>query len=237
MEGYDMMSESTFGSNGDSTIRPENLCSSTIEFEQVGKCTIDNTEFQNEAYCIELLHLATLQGDQDAWKKVQELLNRTVRGWVVQHPRRAEACRLDSEEYYANQAFATFYLLAIRQQIDFSQFSTALHHLKACLNSAILNKLRALSQPQTSTMHASGDSVKLARACSTDNVIIWKILQASFPSVSDQRLAFLLFHCGLSPKKIVKTYPQEFNDVCEISRLRHSMFELLSNYCDHSDEH
>ena len=230
------MSDLSFISSIDRVTVSDELYSSTIGIDQVGKCTRDNAGFQNEDYCIELLHRATVQDDQDAWKIVQELLNRTVRGWIAQHPRRAEACRLDSEENYADQAFATFYLLTVGQQIEFSQFSIALHHLKVCLNSAILDKLRAFSQPQAISLPASGDSDTLAKGRSADNVIIWKILKESFPSATDQRLAFLLFHCGLSPKKIVNTYPHEFSDVSEISHLRHSMFERLLHYFDHTDD-
>jgi hypothetical protein len=36
----------------------------------------------------------------------------------------------------------------------------------------------------------------------------------------------------LSPKKIVNTYPQEFQDMREISRLRHSILEHLLHHVD-----
>jgi hypothetical protein len=50
----------------------------------------------------------------------------------------------------------------------------------------------------------------------------------------EQRVAYLLFHCGLGPKDIVRIFPEEFNDVREISLLRCSIIERL---LDDVDQH
>jgi hypothetical protein len=50
------------------------------------------------------------------------------------------------------------------------------------------------------------------------------------PLLSDareQRLAYLLFHCGLKPEEIVHFYPHDFSDVREISSLRHNIIEQV----------
>jgi acetone carboxylase gamma subunit len=48
--------------------------------------------------------------------------------------------------------------------------------------------------------------------------------------VREQRLLYLLFHCGFSPKEIVCTCPHEFNDLQEVYRLRQDIVvRLLSN--------
>jgi len=43
----------------------------------------------------------------------------------------------------------------------------------------------------------------------------------------EQRLVFLLFQCGLSPREIVRCYPQEWSDIQEIYRLRHAILERM----------
>jgi hypothetical protein len=230
------MLEHTFDSNSDSTIRPENICSSNLEVDQIIKLRVEGAAIQHETYCIELLRRVTLHSDQDAWKIVQDLLSVTVRGWISQHPRREEACSLESEESFVAEAFARFYVLIIHQQVEFSQLSTALQYLKLSLNSAILNRLRAFSRPPANSMLAPGDISEQVVAESIDTVIVLKILQETFPNAREQRLAYLLFHCGLSPKKIVNTYPQEFQDVQEISRLRHTFFERLLHHLDLPDD-
>jgi hypothetical protein len=222
-----MMSEFTSSSDSDKANLSDNLCSSTVEVDQLSKGRVAGATIQNETYCVEQLRLITLHSDQDAMKIVQELLSETVRWWISQHPRRAEACSLESEENYITDAFARFYLLIINQQLEFSQLSCALQHLKASLNSAILHRLRAFSRPQSIALTKPDGTSKQKVVGSTDTIIVWKILKETFPNAREQRIAYLLFHCGLSPKKIVYTYPQEFQDVQEIFHLRHSIFELL----------
>src|SRR5204862_7956222 len=47
------------------------------------------------------------------------------------------------------------------------------------------------------------------------NADIWGTLQKVVPEMREQRLAFLLFNCGLKPREIVSHCPQEFCDVQE----------------------
>ena len=60
---------------------------------------------------------------------------------------------------------------------------------------------------------------------------VWENIRSLLPNEREQQLAYLLFHCGLGPREIVRLRPQEWSDVCEIYRLRRNIFEqLLSNY-------
>jgi hypothetical protein len=228
-----MMPEFTSSSDSDKDNLSDNLCSSTGEVDQLAKA---DAPIQNETYCIEQLRRITLHSDQDAMKIVQELLSETVRRWISQHPRGAEACSLENEENYITDAFNRFFLLIARQHLEFSQLSSALPHLKASLNSAIFNRLRALSRLRPQALSASDGTSKQKVVEPTDTLIVWKILKESFPNAREQRIAYLLFHCGLSPKKIVYTYPQEFQDVQEIFHLRRSVFELLLSRLNQLDD-
>ena len=58
---------------------------------------------------------------------------------------------------------------------------------------------------------------------------VWERLQKDLLNVREQRLAYLLFHCGLKPREIIHHCSQEFYDVYEINRLRlYIMKRLLS---------
>ena len=59
---------------------------------------------------------------------------------------------------------------------------------------------------------------------------IWGTLQMVLPDVREQRLAFLLFNCGLKPREIVSHCPQEFCDVQEVYRLRRNIMEQFLHY-------
>jgi hypothetical protein len=56
---------------------------------------------------------------------------------------------------------------------------------------------------------------------------VWNTLKTILPNPSEQRVAYLLFHCGLKPREIVRFCPQEFSDVQEIYRLRYNIMERL----------
>jgi len=45
------------------------------------------------------------------------------------------------------------------------------------------------------------------------------------PSAREQRVAYLLFHCGLQPEDIVRLYPQELGEGQDISRVRCPIIE------------
>ena len=61
---------------------------------------------------------------------------------------------------------------------------------------------------------------------------LWEILQTMLPGQREQRLASLLYHCGLKPREIVRFCPQEWSDVQEIYHLRRSILERLMHNVD-----
>ena len=69
---------------------------------------------------------------------------------------------------------------------------------------------------------SNGGEEQCARRQSADR---WGSLQRVIPDVREQRLAFLLFNCGLKPREIVSHCPQEFCDVQEVYRLRRNIME------------
>ena len=58
------------------------------------------------------------------------------------------------------------------------------------------------------------------------------MIQRLLPDRGDQRLAYLLFHCGLKPREIVRFCPQEFHSVQEIYRRRLTIVERLARLAD-----
>jgi hypothetical protein len=171
-----------------------------------------------------LLFRAILQGDQDAWKAVQQCLSETVRGWLDHHPKREAACRLDGEDIYISQAFARFHQAAVLQQIEFSRLPSALQYLRVSLNSALLDALRASSRPLATFLPKREPCNSVM---SIKGGEVWEILEKMPLDNRERRLAYLFFNCGLRPKDIVHTFPEEFYDVREISLLRCTIIERL----------
>ena len=63
---------------------------------------------------------------------------------------------------------------------------------------------------------------------------VWEMLDKMRLSDREQRVAYLLFHCGLGPKDIVRIFPEEFHDVREISLLRCT---IIGRLLDDVDQH
>jgi hypothetical protein len=187
-----------------------------------------------DAYGLELLRRAMVLGNQAAWEGVQHCFGEIVRDWLHGHPRREAACRLENEEHYVAQVFKRFWrATASNQRVEFKTLAAALQYLRASLNGAILETLRAYTWPSEVPLPEPAEPVKAqVEDDSTDNREVWDILQTILPNEREQRLAYLLFHCGLGPREIVRFYPQEWNDVQEIYRLRRIIMEGLLRNAD-----
>jgi hypothetical protein len=185
-------------------------------------------EPRTDMYGVELFRRATMQDNQEAWASVQHCFGGMVRGWLRCHPSREAACRLESEEHYVALAFESFWqATASHQRVEFSQLSAALQYLRASLYGAILDTLRIYARPRGVSLPEPGEAGEPRVEDSTDSCEVWDILKTILSNSLEQRLAYLLFHCGLKPREIMHFCPQEFSDVQEIYRLRCNIVEQL----------
>jgi hypothetical protein len=188
-----------------------------MEYEEQGQ----------KASALELLHQALVQGNQDAWAELQQCLGETMRNWVRTHPSKEAAWSFESEEHYVALAFEQFRQAAIEGQAAFNTLAEALVYLRASLHGAILETLRASSRPGAFSLtepEAKGAPNVEDHPTSLE---VWGWLQARLSSERERRLAYLLYHCGLSPREIVRCCPQEWSDVQEVARLRRTILERL----------
>jgi hypothetical protein len=183
-------------------------------------------EPSNEVYGLELLHRATIQGNHDAWAGLQQCLSELVRTWLYGHPRREAALRWESEESYVGLAFERFWQATTQQQVAFSTLAGALSYLRASLNGALLDTLRAYNR-QEIPLPEPGAPGEPSVEDHTDSGELWEILQRVLPSEREQRLAYLLYHCNLKAREIVRFCQQEWPDVQEIYRLRRNILQRL----------
>ena len=78
----------------------------------------------------------------------------------------------------------------------------------------------------------TGEARELQAEDTTDRSEVWEVLQTMLSDEREKRLAYLLFHCGLKPREIVRFCPQEFSDIQEIYRMRRSIMERLLRNAD-----
>ncbi len=66
-------------------------------------------------------------------------------------------------------------------------------------------------------------------------VICSERIRGMLPTPREQRVAYLLFHCGLQPEDIVRLYPQEVGERQDISRVRRTVIgRLLASGITHA---
>jgi hypothetical protein len=181
-------------------------------------------ETQDIPYCLELFHRARVQHDDLALEALRQCFSEFVRDWISRHPQKEVVCRFESEEYYAALTFERFWQAVIhRQELEFGTFTAALAYLQASLNGVILDTLRTYSQSSTVAFVETDDAGEPVVENDEHGDALWEIIQRMLPNEREQRVAYLLFHCGLQPGEIVRGNPQEFSDMQEVARVRRTI--------------
>jgi hypothetical protein len=170
---------------------------------------------------LELWRRVKTHGDLQAWAAFQHCLEETVLIWFHDHPGSQAAHRLHSERHFVTLAFEGLWHIVMQRQMACETLSEVLVYLRASLNGAILQTLRVSSWPGAiSCPWSDGQD-------SPDKSEVWDRLQALLSNERERRLAYLLYHCGLSPAEIVRGSPQEWSDVHQVARLRRNIFLRL----------
>ena len=181
----------------------------------------------NEAYDLELVRRIITEGDQQARIELEQRWHEILLGWLRSHPGREVACRWESEEYHIAMAFERFWQAAVEGQVTCQALAEVLTYLRASLHGIILQTLRTNARPGFSWRPRPGEPGKPDMNDHADAGEIWARLQAMLADQREQRLAYLLYQCGLSPSEIVRFYPQEWSDVQEIHGVRRAILERL----------
>jgi hypothetical protein len=159
---------------------------------------------------LELLRRASTYGDLQAWEAFQQSLEETVLAWFHEHPYCDAACRVYSERHFVSQAFVRLRQVVVKKQVTGERPSDVFVYLRASLNGAILESLRVSLHSMANSVPRSEEEDRLEQSA------IWERLQELLLDQRELRLTYLLYHCGLEPTEIVRSYPQEWGDVQEV---------------------
>ncbi len=188
----------------------------------------------NDEYGLELFRLALKERDPFAWETIEKIFKDMMLMWMRRHPSRKAACYYNSEENYVAQAFARFWQATIgNEQIQFRSLAAVLRYLRASLNGIILDTLRAYSRPREISLPETGESGELFIEDQDDGYEVWEVIRSLIHDERQKHVAYLIYHCGLKPREIVKLRSQEFPDVQEIYRLRRIIIERLQRNADY----
>jgi hypothetical protein len=177
-----------------------------------------------EVSYIELFRRAYTHSDREAWTAFQQSLEKTVQTWFHKHPGYESVSRVQSDTHFIALTFERLWQAVIRRQIACETFSEVLVYLRASLNGAILETLRTCSRPSTVSEFGPAEQ---NRQHATHGLEVWIWVQTQLFNEREQRLIYLLYHCGLSPAEIVCSCRQGWSDVQEVTRLRRNILAKL----------
>ncbi|MFL5628135.1 MAG: hypothetical protein ACJ788_21355 [Ktedonobacteraceae bacterium] len=190
------------------------------KIKQLSPTVEPGVAMNQDAYAVDLFRRAVLDHDMQARQWVQRTYHDTAIAWLRAHINKEIACQLNSEEFYVAQAFERLWQVAANQHnVTFATLPEALQYLRASLNSVLVEDLRAAARPATPPTQGN-----LAEGST-----LWETLCSLLQDVREQRLAYLLYNCGLEPRAILQKCPQEFCDLQEILRLRRKILVRLMN--------
>jgi len=193
-------------------------------------------EPHDDQYCLELFHRAMVNHDPEAWGLLQQRFSPTVRAWMRNHLHRDVACRLEPEENYVAHTFARVWQASMRNTLEFDTLAAALSYLKLSLQGAVIDTLRAYSKPKETPLPDPGSDTWYTEEPSSedeyDSHELWDCIKSLLPNERERRLAYLLYHCGLKAREIVRYRPDEFSDVQEIYHLTRNITERLMRHRD-----
>jgi hypothetical protein len=98
----------------------------------------------------------------------------------------------------------------------------------------MLDTLRSYARPELSLNdpdHPISDEPAIEDD-TDDGSELWSVIKDLLPGEREQRLAYLLFHCGLKAREVVQFCGQEFSEVNEVYRLRRNIIEKLTRNRD-----
>jgi hypothetical protein len=145
-----------------------------------------------------------------------------------------ELCRSEIESNCLGDLLKALFSQAIadHQKLEFTQLSAALRYLQPSLIGVLLDTFRAHTRPRWIPSSESDNSGELGLEVGMDGRQLWERIQHLFPDIREQRVAFLLFNCNLSPSDILRYAPQQFRDVQEICLLRRHILERILLHSD-----
>ena len=187
----------------------------------------------DDRYCLEIFYRALKKQDDQA----SELLVRSLRGmaigWLRSHPRYDSAMRYESEDNYVIEAFARLWNARHDKSTNFETLGAALFYLKRSLSTAVQDTLRFYEKQMAQFPEpGTGSPDEPVAREEDDGRELWDIIESFLPTEREKMLAYLMFHCNLKPREIMRHRPGLFKDVSEIYRLHRNIIDRLERNKD-----
>jgi DNA-directed RNA polymerase specialized sigma24 family protein len=189
-------------------------------------------EPSDDQYCLEIFRRAMVQNDERAWDIVYALFQESVRQWFRGDASRTAALRHEDEQSYIDDTFKRFWQSMHAQKLEFPSLASVLRYLRLCLNSVIIDTLRAYARKEVLGLPEPGSPDELLLEDSYHEDEWWSVVESILTDKYERRVIYLLYHCGLKPREIVIHCPGEFANEQEVYRFRRNGLDRLKRNQD-----
>ena len=189
-------------------------------------------EPRDDTYCFELFQRAIAQREHDAWEAIIAQYRGIVLAYVGQHS--ASALVREPDDFWVNRAFQRFWMAVSPDRFgQFTDLPALLKYLKMCVNSVLLDELRARKVAMTGSLEEVTTEV-VASEDSEASVLgelsgqqLWQVIVGEMQTEAERVVALLSFSRDLKPSEIFSRHPTLYESVADVYRVKRNVLERL----------
>jgi RNA polymerase sigma factor (sigma-70 family) len=183
----------------------------------------------DDSFCFELFRRALMEGDQQAWDRVYSQFSPLVINWIKRHP--AFESVGEDLQYLVNRAFERmWHALRPEKFNQFSNLQVLLSYLKACVGSSILLLIRDDKPASIELPEEWGGNTKSPEKVfqtEDERELFWTAIGARLRDEKERIVVEHSFVFDLKPREIYQFYPDKFQNVQEVYRIKQNCLERL----------
>jgi hypothetical protein len=186
-------------------------------------------------YCYELFRRAITLGSQRAWDLIYAQYEPLVTSWVQRH----SMFQATGEEakYFVNAAFEKIWT-RITPEIftGFPDLKSILRYLQMCVNSAIVDFIRAAAVTARLNELEQTDSIRYVDAHEQEQFDrierqeLWDWLNRQLKNNKEESIVYGTYILDMKPHELYEHYADLFEDVKEIYRVKENLLARLRRH-------
>ena len=185
-------------------------------------------------YCFELFRRAIVEHDEAAWEAIHAQYQSLVARWVKQH----QGFETSDEEaqYFVNRAFEKIWIALTPDKFGrFSDLGPLLGYLKMCVHSVVVDHNRSADQASRYALADESDIERSAQGPTIEDGALdwvhrqqfWEWINARLHDEKERLVVYGSFALDLKPREIYDLFPEAFQDVAEVHRVKQNVLARL----------
>ena len=175
-----------------------------------------------------------MEMDQEAWSQIYTQYQSLIAGWVYRHP--VFASSDEDVHYFINQAISRLWkALGGGRFSKFPELKSILRYLQLCVNGVLLDYMRAMTRQKHELEIDYASLENLAVETPVETKVIdkerrqdfWQWIESRLNNELERKVIFASYVLGNKPRQIKKQYPEAFQDIQQIYRIKENVISRL----------